>query len=80
MFQSKFLALLETTKLPILGDGAMGTLLNARGVSFEGCFDSLNMTQPTLVTEIHRAYIAAGAQVIQTNTFGAIVISWLHMA
>jgi methionine synthase I (cobalamin-dependent)/5,10-methylenetetrahydrofolate reductase len=56
---------------PLLGDGAMGTLLNARGISFVRCFDELNRLQPALVAEVHRAYIEAGAEVIQTNTFGA---------
>src|SRR3972149_3635149 len=68
---SKFLSLLEASKLPLLGDGAMGTLLNARGVAFDQCFDALNLSQPALVGDIHRLYIEAGAQVIQTNTFGA---------
>ena len=49
----------------------MGTLLNTHGASFNACFDSLNLTQPGLVSDIHRAYIDAGAQIIQTNTFGA---------
>jgi homocysteine S-methyltransferase len=49
----------------------MGTMLNARGVGFEQCFDVLNLVQPGAVAEVHRAYIEAGAQVIQTNTFGA---------
>lgn len=56
---------------PLLADGAMGTMLHARGVSFETCFDELNLKQPALVAEIHRAYIEAGAQLIVTNTFGA---------
>jgi methionine synthase / methylenetetrahydrofolate reductase(NADPH) len=56
---------------PILGDGAMGTQLHARGVPFERSFDELNLTQPQIVEEVHRAYIAAGAEVIETNTFGA---------
>jgi homocysteine S-methyltransferase len=56
---------------PLLGDGAMGTQLHARGVGFERSFDELNLTQPKLVEEIHRAYIAAGAELIETNTFGA---------
>jgi len=66
-----FLSLLESSLLPLLGDGAMGTLLNARGAGFEQCFDALNLRQPVLVGEVHRAYVEAGAQVIQTNTFGA---------
>lgn len=68
---NKFLSLLAASKVPLLGDGAMGTMLNARGESFEGCFDALNLTKPALVGEIHRAYIDAGSQIIQTNTFGA---------
>jgi methionine synthase I (cobalamin-dependent)/5,10-methylenetetrahydrofolate reductase len=68
---SKFLNLLNSSPQPLLGDGAMGTLLNTRGVSFDQCFDALNLTNPALVGEIHRAYIEAGSQVIQTNTFGA---------
>ena len=68
---SRFLTLLQESSKPLLGDGAMGTMLNARGVSFDGCFDALNLTDPALVADIHRAYIAAGSDVIQTNTFGA---------
>jgi len=56
---------------PALADGAMGTLLNQRGIKFEQCFDLLNLENPDLVAEIHREYIDAGAQIILTNTFGA---------
>ncbi|HET9588602.1 MAG TPA: bifunctional homocysteine S-methyltransferase/methylenetetrahydrofolate reductase [Anaerolineales bacterium] len=55
----------------ILADGAMGTMLHARGVGFDKCFDELNLTNPSAVADIHRAYIEAGAQLILTNTFGA---------
>ena len=55
----------------MLADGAMGTMLHTRGTGFEKCFDELNLTQPSAVAEIHRAYIEAGAQLIITNTFGA---------
>jgi len=55
----------------ILADGAMGTMLHARGIGFDKCFDELNLTNPSAVAEIHRAYIEAGAQLIITNTFGA---------
>jgi methionine synthase I (cobalamin-dependent)/5,10-methylenetetrahydrofolate reductase len=55
----------------ILADGAMGTMLHSHGIGFEKCFDELNLTQPSAVAEIHRAYIEAGAQLIITNTFGA---------
>ncbi len=56
---------------PLLADGAMGTMLHARGVTFERCFDELNLSQPAMVAEIHRAYLAAGAELIVTNSFGA---------
>ena len=55
----------------LLCDGAMGSLLYARGVSYEQCFDALNLTQPGLIQSIHNEYINAGAQIIETNTFGA---------
>src|SRR5687768_403859 len=55
----------------VLADGAMGTMLYAVGVSFDDCFDALNLTQPELVTGVHRAYLDAGADLIETNTFGA---------
>jgi len=55
----------------LLADGAMGTMLHSRGVSFEKCFDELNLTNPAAVAEIHREYIESGAQLILTNTFGA---------
>jgi len=54
-----------------VADGAMGTMLNASGIGFNTCFDHLNLTQPDVVTGVHRAYIEAGAQIIQTNTFSA---------
>jgi len=68
---AKFLTLLQESRQPILGDGAMGTQLNARGVGFEQCFDAVNLSNPALVAGIHCDYIEAGAQIIQTNTFGA---------
>src|SRR5919202_382500 len=56
---------------PILFDGAMGTQLYARGIPYERCFDELNLLQPDLVQAVHREYIAAGAEAIETNTFAA---------
>src|SRR5438132_7938 len=56
---------------PLLADGAMGTLLNQRGVEFEACFDELNLSRPGLIESIHRDYLAAGAELLETNTFGA---------
>ena len=61
----------QATNSLLLADGAMGTMLHARGVAFDKCFDELNLTQPAAVGEIHRAYIDAGAQLIVTNTFSA---------
>jgi homocysteine S-methyltransferase len=52
-------------------DGAMGTMLHAGGVSLDRSLPELNLSHPELVRSIHRAYIAAGADVIETNTFGA---------
>jgi methionine synthase I (cobalamin-dependent)/5,10-methylenetetrahydrofolate reductase len=56
---------------PLLGDGAMGTMLYARGVSLDACFDILSVNDPQLVQSVHADYIAAGADCIETNTFGA---------
>ncbi len=52
-------------------DGAMGTMLYARGVFLNVCYDELNATHPELVEEVHEQYIRAGAEIIETNTFGA---------
>ncbi len=56
---------------PILADGAMGTLLFERGIAYERCFDALNRTDAGLIEAIHRDYLQAGAELIETNTFGA---------
>ena len=56
---------------PLVADGAMGTLLYEHGITFEHCFDELNLSNPALVESIHREYLAAGAELIETNTFGA---------
>lgn len=63
--------LTRLAQAPLLCDGAMGTLLYAHGVPFEHCFDELNLSQPAQVQEIHAEYLRAGAQLIETNTFGA---------
>src|SRR3984893_10829190 len=56
---------------PILCDGAMGTLLYARGVFINRCYDELNLSQPDLIRAIHHEYLQAGAEIVETNTFGA---------
>jgi methionine synthase I (cobalamin-dependent) len=55
----------------MLCDGAIGTLLHFRGVSYDRSFEELNISHPQMVLEIHRDYIKAGAEIIETNTFGA---------
>ncbi|HEX7024520.1 MAG TPA: bifunctional homocysteine S-methyltransferase/methylenetetrahydrofolate reductase [Gemmatimonadales bacterium] len=52
-------------------DGAMGTVLYGRGVFLNVCYDELNLRQPDLIRDIHRAYVKAGAELLETNTFGA---------
>jgi len=56
---------------PILADGAMGTVLYARGVFINRCFDELNLSDPAMVLSIHEEYLQAGAEIVETNTFGA---------
>ena len=58
-------------KRVLVCDGAMGTMLYARGIFLNRSFDDLNLTQPDLVAEVHQAYAHAGADVLETNTFGA---------
>ena len=55
----------------VLFDGAMGTMLYAKGVFINQCYDELNLRAPDLVSEVHRAYVKAGAEVLETNSFGA---------
>jgi methionine synthase / methylenetetrahydrofolate reductase (NADH) len=55
----------------LICDGAMGTMLYAKGVFLNRCFDDLNLTQPDMVAELHQAYVRAGADILETNTFGA---------
>ena len=56
---------------PVLCDGAMGTLLYAKGVFINRCYDELNLSQPDLIRGIHHEYLQSGAEIIETNTFGA---------
>jgi methionine synthase / methylenetetrahydrofolate reductase(NADPH) len=58
---------------PVLCDGAMGTLLYAKGVFINRCYDELNQSQPDLIRSLHHEYLQAGAEIIETNTFGANV-------
>jgi homocysteine S-methyltransferase len=56
---------------PMVCDGAMGTMLYSKGISLTRCFDELNLSSPQLVKEVHLAYVKAGAEILETNTFGA---------
>src|SRR5277367_1447405 len=55
----------------VLCDGAMGTLLYAKGIFINRCYDELNVSQPDLIRSIHHDYLQAGAEIVETNTFGA---------
>src|SRR5437867_6618983 len=55
----------------VVCDGAMGTMLYARGVFLNRCFDELNLSNPGLIRGVHEDYLEAGADVVETNTFGA---------
>lgn len=69
MNRKEFKRLIE--KKVLLFDGGMGTELYSRGVFINKCFEELNLTNPTLIKEVHNSYIKAGCDVIETNTFGA---------
>jgi homocysteine S-methyltransferase len=64
-----FLARLK--QYPVLCDGAMGTLLYSKGIFINRCYDELNLSQPDLIRGVHHEYLQAGAEIIETNTFGA---------
>ena len=57
-------------RAPVLCDGAMGTLLYAKGIFINRCYDELNVSQPDMIRGIHHEYLQAGAEIIETNTFG----------
>src|SRR4029453_4619023 len=65
-----FRDILETDRIHVF-DGAMGTMLYAKGGYIKRCYDELNITNPDLVEEIHSEYVHAGADIIETNPFGA---------
>jgi len=56
---------------PVVADGAMGTFLYDKGIPFDRSFDAMNLLDPALIQSVHREYLRAGAEVIETNTFGA---------
>src|SRR4029077_18698792 len=65
--------LLADGKVHVL-DGAMGTMLYSKGFFLNVCYDELNLKQPKLVQEVHEAYVRAGAEILETNTFGANLV------
>src|SRR3979411_3073049 len=54
-----------------LFDGAMGTMLYSKGVFINKCYDELNLRSPEIVLEVHKQYVRAGAEILETNTYGA---------
>ena len=62
--------LLDPARIVVF-DGAMGTMLYNKGVFINQCYDELNVRAPDLIREIHRAYVKAGAEIVETNSFGA---------
>ena len=61
----------QLSRRVMVADGAMGTMLYSRGVFINRCFDELNLSSPDLVRQIHQDYVKAGAEILETNTFGA---------
>jgi methionine synthase / methylenetetrahydrofolate reductase(NADPH) len=61
----------QFAKRVMVADGAMGTMLYSRGVFINRCFDELNLSAPDMVRQIHQEYAKAGAEILETNTFGA---------
>jgi homocysteine S-methyltransferase len=61
----------QLSRRVLVSDGAMGTMLYSRGVFINRCFDELNLSSPDLVRQIHQDYVKAGAEIVESNTFGA---------
>ena len=61
----------QLSRRVLVADGAMGTMLYARGVFINRCYDELNLSSPDLVRGVHAEYVKAGAEILETNTFGA---------
>jgi homocysteine S-methyltransferase len=61
----------ELEKRVLVADGAMGTVLYAKGVFINRCYDELNLSSPALIRETHQEYVKAGAEILESNTFGA---------
>src|SRR6202142_3997381 len=61
----------QLSRRVMVADGAMGTMLYDKGIFINRCYDELNLSAPDLIRSIHQEYLKAGAEVIETNTFGA---------
>src|SRR5437660_1280699 len=61
----------QLSRRALVADGAMGTMLYDRGVFINRCYDELNLSSPETVRQIHLDYVKAGAEILETNTFGA---------
>ncbi len=61
----------QLAKRVLVADGAMGTMLYSKGIFINRCYDELNLSAPQMVREIHEQYVKAGAEILETNTFGA---------
>ena len=61
----------QLSRRVVVADGAMGTMLYSRGVFINRCFDELNLSSPDMVRQIHQEYVKAGAEILETNTYGA---------
>jgi homocysteine S-methyltransferase len=61
----------QSSKRVLVADGAMGTMLYSKGVFINRCFDELNLSAPPLVRDVHQEYVKAGAEILESNTFGA---------
>src|SRR5450631_1324388 len=60
----------QLSRRVIVADGAMGTMLYDKGIFINRCYDELNLSAPDMVRQIHLDYVKAGAEVLETNTFG----------
>src|SRR5271169_5637389 len=61
----------QLARRAMVADGAMGTMLYSRGVFINRCYDELNLSAPDMIRQIHQDYAKAGAEILETNTFGA---------
>src|ERR1700687_4877696 len=61
----------QLSRRVMVADGAMGTMLYDKGVFINRCYDELNLSSPDMVRQIHLDYVKAGAEILETNTFGA---------